>query len=190
MWAVGDRARSKSAFWLLPKEPVTKKKKQTHNNLDCKVSDGVQQFTHNIATPNYPQASLDITTDVFLNWAVQIPCHSHSCQLTAGCSTRCPERLSEQFSSSILAWCEQREQKKDPVSLFWRLPCWGSAGFPSLPHTWITATTKSADPAAKHSLTLGAERPQRSHHHETACLQAGGCPTTVEVGQKPRWKQV
>lgn len=159
MWAVGDRARSKSAFWLLPKEPVTKKK--THNNLDCKVSDSVQQFTHNIATPNYPQASLDITTDVFLNWAVQIPCHSRSCQLTAGCSTRCPERLSEQFSSSILAWCEQRKQKKDPVSLFWRLPCWGSAGFPSLPHTWITATTKSADPAAKHSLTLSAETTEK-----------------------------
>lgn len=161
--------------------------KKPHNNLDWKFSESVQQLTHNIPTPNYTQASLDITTDVFLSLTIQIPCHSDSCQLTAGCSTHCPKQLSEQFSSSILA----REQKdKDPLSLFWRLPCWGSAGFPSLPHTWIRATTKSADPAAKHRLTLGAERPQRRHHHETACLWAGGCPTTIEVGQKPQWKQV
>lgn len=147
--AAGDRVRHRLAFWLLPKEPVTKM-----NNLYCIISDNsTQQYTHNLPpTSNCPRASLHITTDVLLNltyfmskdilnWlsASEDPtCHSDSRQLTAGCSagcsTRCPEQLSEQFSNSFVNG-EQRELKERsskpvPEAAGLRL-CWFS--FPSPP---------------------------------------------------------
>lgn len=165
------------------------------SNLYRKVSDNsAQWYTHN--PPKFKLSSwflgyhwclakLDTTyfkSKDLLSWLLaseDLICHSDSCQLTAGCSTRC----SSPCSSQTLFWTGSRgswrwSSKSVPEDDGLRL-CWFSLAFPQLNKGY---DCKCVSHSEAQSHTQCRERPQLSRHYQTAVVC--GCPAVKEV----RWK--